>query len=173
MRNYKTDINAPTLLASVVSLLLIFLVTFCFAGLGAMASISAGSMYGNIIKPSWAPPADLFGPVWTCLYAMMAFAAWLVWREHERMKIDVGITVYAIHLVLNALWSWLFFGLGRADFAMIDIVFLWGIIFWMMCCFCRVNTFAGLLMLPYLLWVTFAAVLNGALWFLNGSVLPR
>lgn len=173
MKNYQRNISTPSLLASIVSLAIFILLTFACAGLGAMASISAGTMYGNIIKPSWAPPANLFGPVWTCLYAMMALAGWLVWREHKRMKVSAGLKVYAVHLVFNVLWSWMFFGLGRADLAMLDIVFLWGLILWMMCFFWRVNAFAGLLMLPYLLWVSFASVLNGSLWFLNGGVLPR
>ena len=173
MRRNRYENSGPSLLASVVSLMLFILVTFCFAGLGAMASISATTMYGNIIKPSWAPAGALFGQVWTVLYGMMAVAGWLVWREHKRLRVSAGIKVYVIHLVFNAMWSWLFFGLGRVDFAMLDIVFLWGIILWMMCYFWRVSAFAGLLMLPYLLWVTFASVLNGALWILNGNVLPR
>ena len=173
MRRYKNHFSTPTLLASTVSLVLFILLTFSFAGIGAMASVSAGAMYGHIVKPTWAPPAYLFGPVWTCLYAMMAFASWLVWREHKRMRVSMGIKVYAIHLVFNALWSWLFFGWGRADFAMLNIIFLWGLVLWLTCCYWRINRWAGSLMLPYLLWVSFASVLNGSLWILNGNIISR
>lgn len=128
-------------------------------------------MYATIEKPHWAPPAWLFGPVWSILYLMMTVAAWRVWRkgaDHHG-----SLWLYGKHLIFQALWSWLFFGIGRADFAMLDIVVLWLAIARLIRQFGRADRWASVLLVPYLLWVTFAAVLNAALCWLNGGILPR
>ena len=116
---------------SLAVLLLSFLLTFAAGAVGALASVSAQQTYALIKQPTWAPPAWIFGPVWTSLYVLMALAAWLVWRQRERMRIDIALIVYAVHLLIQALWSWLFFGIGRADLAMLDILILGTIIAWL------------------------------------------
>lgn len=147
--------------------------TFIAGLLGAWASVRAGDMYQVMKLPSWAPPAWLFGTVWTTLYVMMAVAAWLVWRKRHVMRVDLCLFVFLLHLVIQALWSGIFFGLGQAGWAMLDILILGAMITWLMCCFWRVSRLAGWLFLPYLLWVTFASILNATIWILNGHTLPR
>ncbi|MFM2171668.1 MAG: hypothetical protein RI957_1897 [Verrucomicrobiota bacterium] len=159
--------------ASVFSLLGFAVATFFAAFVGARASMSSTEMYATMIKPAWSPPGWLFGPVWSVLYGLMAVAVWRVWRVWRLAGLRGAVIVYLIHLIFQALWSWLFFGLGRADWAMVDIVILWLMILWLVFSFRRVEKLSCLMMVPYLLWVTFAAVLNGTLWILNGGVLPR
>lgn len=123
-----------------------------------------GQWYQELEKPSWNPPGWLFGPVWTLLYILMGIAVWMVWRERG---FSTGVYLFVIQLVLNALWSWLFFGLNRPDLAFFEIVLLWGLILATMILFWRVRPAAGALFVPYLLWVSFASVLNHTLWKLN------
>jgi tryptophan-rich sensory protein len=125
--------------------------------------------YASLSKPSWNPPNWIFGPVWTALYLMMGVSAWLVWRKVGFKGGAVPLAAWAIQLGLNAAWSWLFFGLHRPDLAFTEIVVLWLAIVATTVLFWRVNTGAGLLLTPYLAWVTFASVLNWTLWQLNAS----
>lgn len=165
--------SPPSRAASIFALLGFVIVTFSAAFVGVLASLSSAEMYATMIKPTWSPPGWLFGRVWTVLYCLMAVAVWLVWRKRAEMRVDIAWGTYLVHLIFQAAWSWLFFGLGRADAAMFDIMVLWLMIVWLMLAFWRIDRLAGLLMLPYLLWVSFASVLNGALWLLNGGILPR
>jgi tryptophan-rich sensory protein len=160
----------PTRAVSLFALLGFLIITFCAAFVGARASISSTEMYATMIKPGWSPPGWLFGPVWSVLYCLMAVAAWRVWKL---VGLRSAVTVYLIHLIFQALWSWLFFGLGRADWAMVDIVILWLMIAWLVFAFRRSDKLASIMMVPYLVWVSFAALLNATLWALNGGVLPR
>jgi tryptophan-rich sensory protein len=153
-----------------LALVSFFAVTWLAAIVGMLSSQNSSMIYTKIVQPSWAPPSYLFGPVWTLLYCLMAIAAWLVWR---RSGVNRVVVIYLIHLIFQSLWSALFFGWGRADLALIDIVILWSMIVWLTVSFWRIDRRAGWLMLPYLLWVTFATALNGALWHLNGGILPR
>ncbi len=123
-----------------------------------------GQWYQELEKPSWNPPGWLFGPVWTLLYILMGIAVWMVWRERG---FSTGLYLFIAQLVLNALWSWLFFGLNRPDLAFFEIILLWGLILATMILFWRVRPAAGALFVPYLLWVSFASVLNHTLWKLN------
>lgn len=123
-----------------------------------------GQWYQELEKPSWNPPGWLFGPVWTLLYILMGIAVWMVWRERG---FSTGVYLFMAQLVLNALWSWLFFGLNRPDLAFFEIILLWGLILATMILFWRVRPVAGALFVPYLLWVSFASVLNHTLWKLN------
>jgi tryptophan-rich sensory protein len=126
-----------------------------------------GAWYAALQKPSWNPPNAVFGPVWTLLYVLMGVAAWLVWRRAGFAGARWPLGLFLLQLVLNALWSYLFFGAQRPDLALIEIVVLWGAILATTVGFWRVSTGAGVLMLPYLGWVGFAAVLNFTLWRLN------
>lgn len=148
-------------------------ITFVAAAVGSLASGGSGNLYGELAKPSWAPPSWVFGPAWTALYVLMAVAAWLVWRErrgnHSRIRLALG--VYLAQLVLNALWTWLFFAWNRGAMSFIDIAVLWVLIVVMILLFWRVRAVAGILLLPYLLWVSYAAALNLSTWRMNPGVL--
>ena len=147
------------------------LVSFAASAIGAVASIQAQSFYGQLAQPEWAPPPSLFGPVWTVLYALMAIAAWLVWRTGGFRDNRAALTLFLVQLVPNAIWSWLFFAWHQGALAFADIVLLWVLVAATLVAFWRVVPLAGALLLPYLLWVGFAAVLNYSLWQLNPLVL--
>jgi translocator protein len=148
----------------VVGLGMWLVVSFVAAAIGGAASIKAGAFYGQLIRPEWAPPASLFGPVWTVLYILMGVAAWLVWRVG-------GFAAARLQLALNALWSWLFFAWQKGGLAFADIVVLWVLIAATVMAFWRIRPLAGLLLLPYLMWVTFASALNYFIWHLNPQLL--
>ncbi len=126
-----------------------------------------GAWYVALTKPAWTPPSGVFGPVWTVLYVLMAVAAWLVWRRAGFTGSRLALTLFLAQLALNALWSYLFFGIHRPDLAFLEIVVLWAVILWVTVLFWRKVPLAGALMLPYLAWVGFASCLNFALWQLN------
>ena len=147
------------LLPGVVFLLL----TFAVASFGAL--FLPGPWYAAHAKPAWTPPSWLFGPVWTVLYVMIAMAAWLVWRERQR--VDSPLLLWGAQLALNGVWSWLFFGLERPGLAALDIVVLLVTITITVIAFARVSRVAALLLAPYLAWVAFATALNIAIWHLN------
>jgi benzodiazapine receptor len=125
--------------------------------------------YPALKKPVFNPPNSIFAPVWTILYVLMGIAAGLVWDRIDIQKETVrkGITFFWVQLALNALWSYLFFGLHNPLLALIEIVLLWLMIYETFVQFNKVSRPAGLLLLPYLIWVTFAIVLNGSIWWLN------
>jgi len=123
--------------------------------------------YTALSKPSWNPPNWLFGPVWSVLYILMAISAWLVWREEGLLGAIVPLSIFILQLVLNAAWSWLFFGLHELGIAFVEIVTLWVAIIVNITLFWRLKPISGILLIPYLLWVTFASVLNYTLWRLN------
>ena len=131
-----------------------------------------GAWYASLVKPAWTPPAMVFAPVWTVLYVMMGVAAWLVWRRAGFAGARAALGLFVVQLALNAIWSYLFFGLHRIDMALIDIAALLVMILLVMVLFWRKDWRAGALLLPYLAWVGFASCLNFALWRLNaGNVL--
>lgn len=145
--------------------------TFVAAAIGAAASVNTGPFYASLMRPDWAPPGEVFAPVWTTLYILMALAAWWVWRVAGFRAARTALTLYIIQLALNALWSWLFFGwqLGAPAFA--EVLLLWLCIAATLIAFWRVHRLAALLLVPYLLWVSFAAALNYAVWQLNPAAL--
>jgi translocator protein len=149
-------------------LVLAGLILLCLAvgGLGGFSTAGAiDGWYRTIAKPSWTPPDWVFGPVWTVLYIMMAVAAWLVWKTRDR--ITPAMALFYSQLALNLAWSLLFFGAQSPGLALIEIVFLWaGVLLTMMAFFGRSAT-AGWLFVPYLAWVSFAGILNAAIWFMN------
>ena len=145
----------------------------CFAAsaIGAVASMEAKTFYATLIQPDWAPPAYLFGPVWLVLYAMMGFAAWMVWRAGGFIRNGNALSLFIVQLGVSALWSWLFFAWHKGGWALADIVLLWLLIVAVMVDFWRVRPLAGALLLPYLAWVSFAATLNFEVWQLNPGIL--
>ena len=139
---------------------------------GAVASRDAPGFYGVLAKPSWAPPAWLFGPVWSALYLLMGIAAWLVWRAQpvapaERAVRRRGLVLFVVQLALNALWTWLFFAWRQGAAAFGEIVLLWCAVALTIWCFGRVRRLAAYCLVPYLGWVSFAAALTWAVWQRN------
>ena len=145
-------------------------VAICLAVAGSGAIVTGRSVshwYPTLRKPSWNPPAWVFGPVWTALYLMMATAAWLVWQRRGFESIRGALGLFAFQLALNAAWSPLFFGLKDAFAGFLDIVPLWAAILATLVSFWKISPAAGWLLAPYWLWVSFAAGLNFAIWRMN------
>jgi tryptophan-rich sensory protein len=126
---------------------------------------SVGSWYTGLVKPSFNPPSWVFGPVWITLYTLMGISLYLVWNSGNRSWLVFG--VFGLQLVLNTLWSILFFGLQMPGIAFIEIILLWLSIIATIALFFTGSRAASYLLIPYLLWVSFAAVLNFMLWRLN------
>ncbi len=149
------------------TLVLFIFVCFAAAGVGSLAtSTTVGSWYPTLRKPAWNPPARVFGPVWSVLYLCMAVAGWLVWKT-DAPGVSRALWWFFIQLGLNVLWSVIFFGARSPGPAFAEIVVLWGAILATTVAFWRTSALAGFLLVPYLLWVTFAAALNYAIWQLN------
>ena len=139
----------------------------CFAAAALGGFFMPGEWYASLEKPSWNPPGWVFGPVWTALYATMAVAAWLVWRRGGFAAQRRPLLLFIVQITLNAAWTPLFFGLRRPGVAFAEIVLLWLAIAATLLVFARVSRPAAWLLVPYLAWVGFAAVLNFTLWRLN------
>ena len=139
----------------------------CFAAAATAVFVSTDGWYAGLQKPSWNPPSWLFGPAWSLLYILMAVAAWLVWREGGWKAQGSALRLFLLQWFLNALWTPLFFGLHRPGLAFAEIILLWLAIAATLWSFWRVRKLAGLLLVPYLAWVTFATVLNFTIWRLN------
>lgn len=163
--------DSQSKLRQILGLIGWLVVSFAASAVGAVASIQAKSFYSQLVQPAWAPPSWLFGPVWTLLYALMAIAAWLVWRSGGFRTNRIALSFFLVQLALNALWSWLFFAWHRGALSFADIVLLWVLIVATLFSFWRVRHLAGTLLIPYLLWVSFASVLNYSVWQLNPQVL--
>jgi len=153
------------------SLLGWLVVSFAAAAIGAVPSLEAAVFYRELDRPDWAPPPSVFGPVWTVLYALMGIAAWRVWRVRGARLSQSALRLFLGQLGLNALWSWLFFGWRLGGFAFFDILILWVLIAATLVAFWRISRLAGALLVPYWLWVSFAAVLNYRIWQLNPALL--
>ncbi len=141
------------------------------AAVGGWASADAGGFYARLDHPSWAPPAWLFGPVWSVLYLLMGVAAWLVWRPGGWRGARVPLALFVVQLALNALWTWLFFAWRLGGWSVLEIVALWLLIIATVVAFWRQRPLAGMLLLPYLAWVSFASVLAYTLWQRNPTLL--
>ena len=141
--------------------------------LGSIASANDTTFYAQLSRPAWAPPSWLFAPVWTTLYLLMGVAAWLVWRwrDRDRQGASVALALFVAQLVLNALWTWIFFTWRRGGLALIEIVVLGILIVATIVAFGRVRRSAALLLLPYLAWVMFATALTAAIWRRNPTLL--
>ena len=161
-------------LKSAIVLVVFIAISFAVAALGTLATLeNVDGWYADAEKAPWSPPNFLFGPVWTVLYPLMAIAAWLVWRERARVNVRPALTMYVIQLVLNALWTPVFFGL----YPSIGVPALWGalviilaldvMVLVTMLRFWPVRRLAAWLLVPYWAWVLFATTLNAAVAILN------
>ena len=151
-----------------IGLVVAILICFAAAGLGSLVTTpQIPNWYADLAKPTWTPPGWIFGPVWTLLYLMMAIAAWLVWRQAGFAGAKLPLALFAIQLALNSVWSLLFFGLQNPGAAAIEIVLLWAAILATLIAFWKRSKWAGGLLVPYLAWVSFAAVLNLVIWRMN------
>jgi len=138
------------------------------AALGAAATLDAAAFYEQLAQPGWAPPAWLFGPVWSALYLLMAVAAWLLWRAIPGRTARPALTLFVIQLAVNALWSWLFFAWRQGALALVGAALLWLLIAATLTAFARLRaTLAATLLVPYLAWVGFAVALTWSVWQRN------
>lgn len=171
--NAMTDLNSKRVVMTYrpaatrpgwMVLMVIVAATLLTAVGGSFASLNAPEFYKQLAQPTWAPPAWLFGPVWTLLFIMMAASAWLVVKGRPLSSSRTELTLYGAQLVFNGLWSWLFFRwqMGAAAFA--DVLILLLLVALTTRAFYRVKPVAGWLMLPYLAWVTFASALTYSMW---------
>ena len=158
-------------LSQVVGLVGWLAVVFIAAGIGAAASIEASSFYAQLVRPSWAPPANAFGPVWSVLYLFMGIAAWLVWREQSATHRGVALALFLAQLCANSLWSWLFFAWRNGALAFAEVLFLLVLIAVTIAVFWRISRLAGALMVPYIAWVCLASALTWSVWQSNPMVL--
>jgi translocator protein len=164
IRNRKLKGQARSALA-----LLAFMAA-CFGAALVGSAFTAPSVpewYEGLVKPSFTPPSWLFGPVWSVLYLAMAIAGWLVWRRQRESSTTLALALFGGQLVLNVLWSVLFFGLQAPGIALIEILTLWVVILATLLSLWRISPIAGWLFVPYLAWVSFASILNFEIWRLN------
>lgn len=140
-------------------------------GLGSAIGLIFGpdAWYRSLLKPTWNPPGWLFGPVWTALYATIGIGVWLVWQAKDAASPlrQRALTLFWIQLALNLAWTPIFFGLRQPMLAFAEICLLWIAILATAVAFGRVRALAGYLLVPYLLWVSFALILNGTIWLMN------
>jgi benzodiazapine receptor len=157
----------PTRTGPVAWLGLALWLGLCFAAAWIGSRFQPGEWYRQLVKPSLTPPSWVFGAVWTILYVLMGVAAWLVWRRYGLAGAALPLGLFIGQLALNALWSYLFFGRHQPGPAFLDIIALWLTLLATLIAFWHLYPPAGQLLLPYLLWVTFAACLNVQIWRLN------
>ena len=150
---------------SLLALLVFLLVSFLPALTGLVWT--PGEWFRSLDKPPWNPPAWIFGPVWTLLYALMGIAAWLAWTSGDGSRRRLALALFAAQLAFNALWTPVFFGLHRPGAALGVIGILLVLIVLTLVAFWRLRPLAGALLIPYLIWVGFATVLNASLWLRN------
>ncbi|MEO7446434.1 MAG: TspO/MBR family protein [Ferruginibacter sp.] len=134
---------------------------------GLFTTEAIGGWYRTIVKPSFNPPNWIFGPVWTLLYILMGIASWLVWKQGKNKDVKPALTLYAIQLILNFSWSFIFFYLEQPGWAFAEIIVLWVMILLTIFAFSKHSKTAAWLMVPYISWVSFASLLNFSIWHLN------
>jgi translocator protein len=151
-----------------VSLVPFVVVCFAAAGIGSLfTATSVKTWYAQLRRPEWTPPNWIFGPVWTTLYLLMAISAWLVWRSTSGPDARPALTLFTVQLVLNSLWSLVFFGLRKVGPAFAEILLLWMMIVATTVAFLPMSLLAAWLLIPYLGWVLFASYLNFRIWQMN------
>ncbi len=155
---------------SLLSLIGFLALSFLAPALSAVFSLSGpDEWYRALNKPWFNPPSWVFGPVWTALYTAMGVSAWLVWRNGNSRSLRIPLGLFVLQLILNALWTPLFFGMHRPDLALLNILTLWFAIIATILAFHPLSRPAAYLLIPYWLWVSFASILNAAIWWLNRS----
>lgn len=157
-------------------LVLLFWLGLCFAVAaisGVWTAREVAGWYRTLVRPVITPPDWIFGPVWTLLYALMAIAAWRVWLTAPSAARTWGLALFLAQLALNLVWTWIFFRCHAIGAALAEVAVLWGAIFATTMAFHHVTRAAAWLMVPYLAWVTFAAMLNAAFWRLNGRAMRK
>ena len=152
-----------------MKLFISLLITLTVGGISGYATAnSIGTWYATLNKPPFNPPNWLFGPVWTLLYVLMGIALYLVWRLPASSAQKTALAVFGFQLLLNFLWSFIFFKFHFIGWALLEIIVLWGAILLTIIVFSHLSKTSSWLLLPYLLWVSFASFLNYTLWNLNG-----
>jgi tryptophan-rich sensory protein len=131
------------------------------------AQFEPGTWYESLQKPSWTPPNWVFPVIWPILYIMMGISAWLMWKMKEVSIRSTEFTWFFVQLILNALWSWVFFGMHLISTGLAEVFLLWISLVFTILLFWNKNRTAGLLLIPYLLWISYASALNFAIWQLN------
>lgn len=156
-------------LEGVHKLVISIVVSLCAGGIGSLFTFSKiPTWYAALQKPAFTPPDWLFAPAWTVLYVLMGIAAFYVWRVgSDKREVRVALVTFLIQLIFNALWSVVFFGMENLFFGAVMIVALWIIILFTIIRFYKISQTAAWLLIPYILWVTFASALNIAVWLLN------
>ncbi len=154
---------------AILTLVIALLIPLAVGGLGGWAtSRSVESWYPTLAKPSWNPPSWVFGLVWTALYLLMGLAAWRIWRlGWEDPAVRTALGLFALQLLFNLAWSFLFFAFQRLDLALIEIIILLALVAVTTLRFLSLDRVSGLLLVPYLLWTAFATLLNASIWWLN------
>ena len=151
-----------------ITLMICLLLPLIIGGISGFATASGiHSWYVTLHKPSFNPPNYLFGPVWSFLYILMGLSLYIIWINGKGKNRHDALRIFFIQLTLNFLWSFLFFKFNLIGVAMVEILLIWFSIVLMIMSFSRINKIAAYLQIPYLLWVTFASTLNGAIWLLN------
>jgi benzodiazapine receptor len=153
----------------IVRLVIAILIPLVAGFLGSIFTMpSIPTWYAAINKPAWNPPNWIFGPVWTILFILMGIALWLIWEKGlDKIQVRTAVNIFSAQLVLNIVWSLLFFGLHSPLWAFIEIIALWLMILWTIIAFYRLDKTAGLILIPYILWVSFASFLNFTVMRLN------
>ena len=153
---------------TITALFICLLLPLAIGGISGYATASGiHDWYITLHKPSFNPPNYLFGPVWTLLYLLMGVSLFIIWRSNQGRKRNEALKIFAIQITFNFLWSFLFFRFNLVGVAFMDILVIWFSIVLMIFIFRRVNKIAAYLQIPYLLWVTYATTLHGAIWLLN------
>ena len=153
-----------------ILILTLFLTYLISVPAGLVTGASVSTWYKTIVRPSFSPPNWIFAPVWTTLYALMSFAVWNVWKElriNNQSSANYILVIYYIHLLIGASWSFVFFGFHQIGYAACVIVLILLFIIWLMKLYFAVSKLSFYLMLPYLLWSSFALILNITIWKLN------
>ena len=156
-------------LKDIFKLLISIVACQCAGLIGSLATVTAiPTWYATLDKPSFTPPNWLFAPAWITLYLLMGISAFIVWRKGlDSRPIQVALMVFLAQLILNALWSVVFFGLQSPLYGVVVIIALWIAILFTILNFYKISTAAAIILLPYILWVSFATVLNISIWILN------
>jgi translocator protein len=158
-------------LAGMLRLALPVIATIAAAVIGGLGSVRSGELYAQLDKPAWAPPASVFGPMWTVLYVLMAVAAVLVVRRAGWPGARPAMVLFGVQLVLNALWPWLFFAWRQGAVSAVEIVGLLVVLVLTVRAFAQLHRGAAVLLLPYLLWVGYATALTWSVWRRNPGLL--